>query len=52
MSVSASIDIRFGGRKDILISKVQLIKQLLEYGWTFNDCGKVSDLPIRRALWI
>lgn len=46
MSVSASIDIRLGNRKDVPISKTQLIKQLLDFGWTLNDCGEVSYLPI------
>jgi hypothetical protein len=45
MAVSASIDIRLGNQ-DVPISKSQLIKQLLDFGWTLNDCGKVSYLPI------
>lgn len=46
MSASASIDIRLGNRKDVPMSKVQLIKLLLGFGWTLNDCGEVSYLPV------
>lgn len=46
MSVSASIDIELAWRKEIVISKVRLIEKLLDFGWTFNDNGQGSYLPI------
>ncbi|GBG56948.1 hypothetical protein SPFL3102_02313 [Sporomusaceae bacterium FL31] len=45
MSVSASIDIKLTVRNGI-ISKVTLIQKLLDFGWTFNDSGKITYLPI------
>jgi hypothetical protein len=46
MSISASIDIQFARRKEMKISKVMLVKRLLEYGWTFRHNGYASYLPI------
>ena len=30
----------------VTASKVTIIQKLLDFGWTFNDYGKVSYLPI------
>lgn len=46
LSVSSSIDVQLSYHKEIKISKVRLINELVNFGWTFNDNGQVSYLPI------
>jgi hypothetical protein len=46
MSVDASIDIKFSKSLHENISPIKIIRMLLDYGWTFNDYGKVSYLPV------
>ncbi|GMA97769.1 hypothetical protein [Pelosinus sp. IPA-1] len=46
MSISASIDIKLAFRDSQTISKVALIQSLLDFGWTFKDCGNMTYLPI------
>ncbi len=42
MSRSRSININLKEE----LSSVEILKKLLEYGWTFKDCGKTTYLPI------
>jgi hypothetical protein len=46
MSVQASILIEFSNLPQEYKSQTDLIKMLLVGGWTFNDCGGTSYLPI------
>ena len=46
MSISASIDIKIALPDRVTASKIIIIQKLLDFGWTFNDYGKVSYLPI------
>ncbi len=42
MSTSASINVRFHNK----FNPIELIHSLIEGGWTFNDYGHVSFLPV------
>ncbi len=46
MSVSASIDIMLVNKNKIAVSPVMVIKQLINYGWTLNDNGYTTYLPL------
>ncbi len=46
MSVSASIDVKFVTSEDKGSSIVDIVKGLIKNGWTLNDNGKVSYLPV------
>lgn len=46
MSISASIDVKLKEREGNIVSPMLIIKKLLHYGWTFNDSGRVSYLPL------
>ncbi len=42
MSIDSTISIKLTNK----ISAVEIIKSLMTYGWTLNDYGKVSYLPL------
>lgn len=46
MSVSASIDIQFVQKENDRMSSIAVLQKLIQFGWTFNDYGLVSYLPI------
>lgn len=46
MSVSASIDVKFVTSDTKGVSVVAVVKGLINYGWTLNDNGQVSYLPV------
>lgn len=46
MLVDASIDIKLAKMQNCKITSVEIIKRLLKFGWTLNDNGKVSYLPL------
>lgn len=46
MSISSSIDIYLVNNNKTIISPIILIEKFLNFGWTLNDCGKATYLPI------
>lgn len=46
MATSASIDIKLSKPNGSMITPSELIRKLLEFGWTLNDNGKMSYLPV------
>ena len=46
MSIAASIDIRLHKKRSGFISRIELIKRLLDFGWVFDVDGTISYLPI------
>lgn len=46
MSTEASINIRLFDKKSKGISSIKVIQKLMNYGWTLNDNGKISYLPL------
>ena len=46
MSVQASIDIEFANLSQNPKSPTDIIKMLLDGGWTLNDNGGISYLPV------
>ncbi len=46
MSVSASIDIKLSEISNERFPAIKILRNLINYGWTFNDNEKVSYLPI------
>lgn len=46
MSIDASISITLSKSTHRSISPIEMIQALLDSGWTFNDYGKVSYLPV------
>lgn len=46
MSLSASINIQIVSSQNKVISSIEIIKNLMANGWTLNDNGKTSYLPI------
>ncbi|MBN2908792.1 hypothetical protein JQC72_04550 [Polycladomyces sp. WAk] len=46
MSVSASIDIHLVSRNGERMSTVKVVQTLLDDGWTLDDHGQVSYLPV------
>ena len=46
MSVQASINIEFANLSQNRKNSIDIIKMLLDSGWTFNDNGGISYLPV------
>lgn len=46
MSISASIDLAVSSRKFPKTSAIEILESLLKFGWTFNDSGRKSYLPL------
>jgi len=46
MSVSASIDLQLAVSNRSRLSRVEIVQSFLAFGWTLNDGGGVSYLPV------